>query len=283
MTDFPWRKYTKKELLDEFMKLKMKLNESSVFFPITYSRLGLKCSNNFFQFERLKTPSQKKISCYEFWKQKRSKVLEYYNSTSNNSSNDLYSTISFMNHAPSQFPIFGAGQIYKHFNSKKILDPYAGWGDRCLAAMALDIDYIGIDSNTRLKPLYDKMIKYFPTKSKIEIIYEKCENVDLKHIEYDLIFSSPPFWDKTSSILLEKYYKSEEDYETFINDSVIKLIKNSLKYNPKVWVCLNMPKTMYDDIKNKIGSCKKVVKFKSGLTKNSKNHSNSKLSNIYCF
>ena len=56
-----------------------------------------------------------------------------------------------MNHPPAQFPPFLAGQIYKYFDATNILDPYAGWGDRCIAAMALDINYIGIDSNTHLE------------------------------------------------------------------------------------------------------------------------------------
>ena len=61
---FPWRKHNKNELLDEYEKLKHKLENIIIKFPIPYLRSGMKCSNIFFQKERLKTPSQNKISCF---------------------------------------------------------------------------------------------------------------------------------------------------------------------------------------------------------------------------
>ena len=40
--------------------------------------------------------------------------------------------------------------MYKKYDATRVLDFTAGWGARMVAAMALDIDYIGIDSNKSL-------------------------------------------------------------------------------------------------------------------------------------
>lgn len=278
---FPWRKYTKEELLKEYEKLRNKLDNIKVDINhINLSKIGMKCSNYFFQYERMQTPSQGKISCYDFWKKNKNKIIDYYEI--NEHSSDLFATISFMNHPSSQFSPCIAGQIYKYFKATKILDPYAGWGDRCLAAMALDIDYIGIDSNVNLKPSFDKMIKYYETCSDIEIIYDKCENINIKKIDFDIIFTSPPYWNEKHK-LLENYNDCESNYEIFMDKSLIPLLKNALK-KKNIWVCINIPDFMYKDIIKKVRKCDKVIKFKSFLNnKSSKNHGTLKSNNVYCF
>ena len=52
----------KKEILEEYYKLSHRLEDIKVKFLLSYLRLGMKCSNYFFQKERMKTRSQGKIS-----------------------------------------------------------------------------------------------------------------------------------------------------------------------------------------------------------------------------
>ena len=163
-----------------------------------------------------------------------------------------------MNHAPSQFPIMSAVKIYRHFNATKVLDPYAGWGDRCLAAMALDIDYIGIDCNPNLKTPYKKLVKFFSTKSKVKIIIDKCEYVNLDDIEYDFVLTSPPFWEKNK--IVEKYNNTDTEYENFLSSSLIPVLKKCIT---KVPTCVYIPSNMYEDIKNIIGECTSILEFKT--------------------
>ena len=92
---------------------------------------------------------------------------------------DLFGTIVFMKRAPSHFSPYAAGIVYKYFNAKKVFDPYAGWGDRCLAAICLDIDYVGVDSNEKLKVPFKKLISKFNHSSNIKFISDKSENVIL--------------------------------------------------------------------------------------------------------
>jgi len=284
--DFPFRKHTKEELLQEYEKMKDKLTSiETITFPIPYSRIGYKCSNNFFQYERMKTPSWNNIDCYNFWFKKKEKIIEFHESRKHLNSRDLMATTIFMKHAPAQFPPFIAGIIYKYFDAKKVLDPFAGWGDRCLAAMAMGISYTGIDCNINLKPLYEKMINFFPHEGKVKMIFEKCEKVNLKKIDFDFIFTSPPFYHefKNNIELVEHYKGCEENYEIFITECLLKLIMNVIEVKPKTWICLNITEVMYEDLEPIIGKCSKIITFKSASNLSGKNHSKTSLNNIYCY
>jgi 16S rRNA G966 N2-methylase RsmD len=280
MTSFPWRHHNEKELNKNFFNLKKKLNSININDNdlIPYFRNGVKCSNFFFQKERLNTPSQDKKSCVEFWKLNEDKIKAY---NKKSWGNDFFTTIVFMNHAPSQFPPVTAGCIYKLFNAKKILDPFAGWGDRCISAIALNLDYIGIDSNPNLLDCYNNLIKFFQPKSKIQIIFNKSQEVNLDELDFNFVFSSPPFYNKQKTKLLEEYNNTDNNnYETFITSLVdlIKKIKNKKHTLKDIWVCFHLPLHMYEDIKNSIGECKKILKFftNSNTTKNP-------IQYVYCF
>ena len=153
MSIFPWRQLNKAELLYEYNKLRKKVNEP-IIFPIPRSIIGYICSNNFFQKERLSTrrSSNCKMSAIEYWNTPKGKKATLTNSSKHN--RDIFNSLVFLSHAPAQFPIVAAGKLYKYFNANTVFDPYAGWGDRCLAAMATDIDYIGVDSNKNLEKSY---------------------------------------------------------------------------------------------------------------------------------
>ena len=87
-------------------------------------------------------------------------------------------------------------QMYKKYKATRVLDFTAGWGARMVAAMALDIDYIGIDSNKSLKPGYDKLISLLKpyTKSKIKMIYKEAQKVNMSKLgKFDSVFTSPPY------------------------------------------------------------------------------------------
>ena len=272
MSKFPWRKYNKRELCVAYEKLYKKINEQLIF-PIRRSYLGMLCSNYFFQYERMKTPSQGKISTYNFWKINKIKIKKY---NKNKGTHDLFGDTAFLNHPPSQFPPVTAGKIYKYFNATDVFDPYAGWGDRCLAAMVLNINYTGIDSNPKLLIPYKKMIRNFNSQSNIEIIIGKSENISIKNIKFNFTFSSPPFWNKRLG-LLEKYKNTEEDYKSFLEKSFAPIIRKCRK---RGWVCMYIPKDMYIDVTKLVGKCQKQIKF---LSVGNKSTQLSRENIIYCW
>lgn len=142
--------------------------------------------------------------------------------------------------------------------------------------MAMNIDYIGIDSNPKLLNNYKKIIKYFNTESDIKIIINKSENINLNKLNFDFILSSPPFWNTKKTKLLEEYNNTSNSYEDFINNSIIHLIKTVRNKDPQIWICLHMPSDMYNDIKKIIGPCNKIIKFKTTLNTSSNQ-------SLYCF
>ena len=86
------------------------------------------------------------------------------------------------------------------FNARKILDLSSGWGDRLIGAMASDIDcYHGFDPNPCLHPNYKNIIKTFKNyqvnKNAVYVIKKQpFENATLKPNYYDLMMTSPPYF-----------------------------------------------------------------------------------------
>lgn len=251
---FPWRINSEKELLDEYERLKNK-SKSPIVFPLHISSIGYKCSNAFFQYERMNTPGRgTRQTTIQYWYNNKEKIIKF----SKKMNKDLFNSLNYYNYTPSQFPIINAIKLYIYFNATKVFDPYAGWGDRCLAAISLDIDYIGIDSNPNLEILYKKMIITYPSKSIVNIIINKCENINIDDFEFDFVLSSPPFWNKNNK-LVERYFNTESDYQTFLFNSLIPVMNKCLKKN--IWVCLYIPELMYKDISNIVGKAQKQLEF----------------------
>jgi len=95
--------------------------------------------------------------------------------------------------------------------NKKWLDISAGWGDRLLAAMSLDMIYTGFDPNIELKKGHTEMIemisliKSTDLNQRNKIYYEPFEKAEIPDGPYDVILTSPPFFD------VEKYSVGQEN------------------------------------------------------------------------
>ena len=80
------------------------------------------------------------------------------------------------------------------FKPKRWLDPTSGWGDRLRIALLSKIDvYTGIDSNPELVEAYKRILKAYPSNTKVDMISSRFQNATLKTKKYDLVFTSPPF------------------------------------------------------------------------------------------
>jgi hypothetical protein len=121
--EFPWRSHSDEELNAEFLRLRIKAKEP-IIFPLSFSIIGFKCTNQLFQFERMRTPGVGRPSTLDYWNKKQEDVIRF----SNKMGHDNFRTLNYFNHAPSHFPIVSAAKIYRHFNATKVFDPYAGWG-----------------------------------------------------------------------------------------------------------------------------------------------------------
>lgn len=130
---------------------------------------------------------------------------------------------NYSKYEATQFKPTLAISIYKYAKPMKILDMSAGWGDRLIAAIAY-YDYMkkpdsflyhAFDPNINLKEGHDNIISTFNApRSKFKIEYKGFEDSVLDD-DYDLFFSSPPFFD------LEEYSKDKSQsiikYKKFDN------------------------------------------------------------------
>jgi hypothetical protein len=146
-----------------------------------------------------------------------------------------------------QFRPTEAMKIYCKLGAKVgILDFSAGWGGRCIAAMALGIPYFGIDANKNLEPAYSAMIKAYNPSADVKLVFQPSETVDFSNFKYDLVFTSPPYF------MLEEYermpqYGSKQGFmDKFFKPVVL-----------KAWgglpngghLALNMPHEMYMEVR----------------------------------
>jgi len=180
---------------------------------IDNTRIGNKASDYFQQEERWKCdatgyPSPEKTWMTEKFRLTLFKALFSLKIAAINPTN-CRNIISLRKYIAAQFRPSAAKLIYDKFKAETVLDFSMGWGDRILGAHVSDSvkKYVGIDPNLSLFPNYWKQISHYDTlgKSKdFKLIYGRAEDESIiLDEEFDLIFTSPPYFDK------EKYDQSE--------------------------------------------------------------------------
>jgi hypothetical protein len=201
---------------------------------------GNKFLDYYFFPYRLDTKTKRKINFYDFLenqdeyidKKTLNKLISYNNKfrSSMTKMDILYHYFQLYFGSVNQFKPILAKSIYMKYQPKVVLDFAASWGGRLLGAMALpNIKYIGIDINKDLKKPYDKMIKDLKVEKKVKMIYEDSANVDYSRYKYDMVFTSPPYYNKEFTEYMPEY----KTYSEFIYDYLLPTINNSYKYLEK--------------------------------------------------
>jgi hypothetical protein len=116
--------------------------------------------------------------------------------------------------------------IGRKLKNKKWLDISAGWGDRLLTAMALDMEYHGFDPNIDLIDGHHQMIDMFGNHKKHIIYYEPFEKAIIPNVKYDVILTSPPYFN------LEEYAPNQKEQSIVnypdLNDWIVNFLFASL-------------------------------------------------------
>lgn len=128
------------------------------------------------------------------------------------------------------FKVSLAMRIYHFFQATHILDPFAGWGDRAIAAHLIPQvqRYHGVDSNADMTSAYRRMEADFGPR----ISFQKetrFERADLSRLGpmlfYNLVLASPPFYD------LEVYGTAglpEVPVEKWVDDWLVPCLERAL-------------------------------------------------------
>lgn len=222
--DYPFYKYyhSLEYVLENFEDLKnyhfdyieTKRKNTIYFINIDFGRDNrfLRITDYFSEDCRVECNFSDMISPKEYFKINKESIIRNLGDSPNYKKIDSYIYNSGLIQC-SNFNIIVCTSLLRHFKPKKWLDPSAGWGDRLISAINYgQCEYRATDPNECLKPKYDNIINVLAEekiikdergeRNKYNITQEGFETADIEANYYDLVFTSPPFFD------LEKYSNS---------------------------------------------------------------------------
>jgi hypothetical protein len=220
-----------------------------------FSRVGLKTLDYFFLHHRIKART-KGISFYEAVKDSeershlndlvrryKKKAITEYDATGLLKAQ--YQVFQLYYGSINQFRPTIARWIYATLGAKRgILDFSSGWGGRCLAAMSMGIPYIGVDANTKLETSYKRLVELDPNAT-VTMIFKPSEQVDFSKYDYDLVFTSPPYFMIERYERMPAYASKQEFLEHFFFPVTLHAWKHLRRGGN---MALNIPEEMYDAV-----------------------------------
>jgi predicted RNA methylase len=246
------------------------------------SKIGNNVVDYFTFLQRLETKGKYDVNYFEFlanlekFREKKfiQNMLKYYDEVKNkNKTKHAYKVYKEVyNICISAINIMrplNCIEIFTRFNSKKVLNFCAGWGGSTVAAAALNLkSHCGIEINSELKEPYDNMIKYLKTKSDTNFDFYICDatNFDYSKVEYDTVFSSPPYY------FIEKYannikYNSKKDMDDNFYKPVFINSYSHLKIGG--YFIINVCKEVYENVlKNLFGDAHIIFPLKKSKRQN---------------
>jgi 16S rRNA G966 N2-methylase RsmD len=268
------------DLDKDFLKLKEIGNNANTISE--RSKIGNNVVDYFTFVQRLETKGKYDANYFDFlqnldsFKEKKfiQNMLKYYNDVKNkNKTKNEYKVLKEVyNICISAINIMrplNCMEIFTMFNSKKVLNFCAGWGGSMVASAALNLEsHYGIEINSDLKEPYDNMISYLETKSNTEfsIHIGDAATFDYSLIEYDTVFSSPPYY------FIEKYpknitYSSKKDMDEKFYKPVFSKSYNGLKKGGSF--IINICKEVYENVlKNMLGEADIILPLKKSKRQN---------------
>lgn len=221
------------------------------------SRIGNSFIDFFMLKEKLETKCRKNISFFELWEKKDDifkkkhiqNLKKYYEDHLLYKSEEsfFYMASRLYYGCINTFKSSIAIDIYRRFKPNSVLDMTMGWGGRLVGACALNVlAYTGIDLNVELKIPYEEMVDVLKdyTTTKITLLFEDALKVDYEKLDYDLVLTSPPYYNA------EIYTGTERRSNTEWNENFYKPLFmktwNGLKDGGHY--CLNVPIKVYETI-----------------------------------
>jgi len=223
------------------------------------SRAGNNVVDYFTMLPRLHTRGKMNLNFFEFveqldeYKKKHyvANLFRYYHEVRDkNGKKDEFSIIKEVyNLAIGCIHIFkptAAMQIYRRYAPRRVLDPTAGWGGRMVAACACNLEaYIGIDLNISLIQHYKEMQKWLEGVSTTQTQMHWCSalSVDYSALDYDMVLTSPPYYNIERYEHSAEYSSKREMNEKFympLFEATWKHLKIGGAY------CLNVNKEIYE-------------------------------------
>lgn len=204
---------------------------------IATSNIGNRASNYFHQEARFHCGSQNAPSPVRVWADRKFLTGALYALWSLNveevTSTTLRNAIGMRKYIASQFRPSAAKAVYQHFNSKRILDPCSGWGDRLAGFIGTPSanSYLGIDPNDKLHFNYDDQVVCFHENRLVNTVRGCAEDYQYApERKFDTIFTSPPYFN------IERYtedatqsFKRYKGFNGWLNGFLFPMLENAWK------------------------------------------------------
>ena len=252
---------TKEEALADYKKLREEVGCNGLTKISPLSKIGNKFVDFFTFPQRIETKGKTGMNFFDFWEKKSiyakkayiQKIIAFYKRTAPNTP-VLKVWVRIFNLGFGSITIFRplvAMGIYCRYKPTSVLDFTMGWGGRLVGACAVDVPkYIGIDLNPTLKEPYAKMIDMLKplTNTKITIMFQDCLKVDYSKIDYDMVLTSPPYYN--IEIYTGSTKQSKDDWDNNFYEPILRMTWTHLKKGGHY--CLNVPKEVYERVCQKV-------------------------------
>ena len=221
------------------------------------AKTGNAVMDHYFFKHRLAAKTKRAISYYEWiktdWKRNESEYRFYKFNLAQGKTPDKarYAVFRLYYGAIHGFKSLIAKWMYCTYQPRTaVLDFSAGWGGRCLGAMALGIPYIGIDTNTDLRPAYERMVKELDSDSKVTMRFQDAAATDFSKFKYDMVFTSPPYFKTVRPIEGYAHMPHYADRADFNARFLFPVVRSTYAHLSRGGTyALNIPDDMYDEIK----------------------------------
>ena len=221
------------------------------------AKVGNAAMDHYFFRHRLATKTKRHISYYDWirtdWKRNESEHRFYKFNLAQGKTPDKarYAVFRLYYGAIHGFKPLIAMWMYCTYNPHiAVLDFSAGWGGRCLGAMALGIPYIGIDTNKDLRPAYERMVQELDPDATVSMHFQDAAATDFSKFKYDMVFTSPPYFKTVKPIEGYAHMPHYADRADFNARFLFPVIRKTYAHLSRGGTyALNIPDDMYDEIR----------------------------------
>lgn len=123
---------------------------------------------------------------------------------------------------------FGHVSIFKPMIAKRLVelyrpsvvaDPCCGWGGRMIGCLAGGCDrYIGFDTNVELMDSYGRMMSDLGISNKVKISCQDCLQVRYEELGYDMLLTSPPYYN--TEVYVGVGYRQKEEWDMWYRQAI---------------------------------------------------------------
>ena len=188
---------------------------------------------------RIECSFKNMLSPIDYWKKNYKDIIKsLYKQNIGITLHNLREQMYMRNKPCNNFRISVCLDVLNLFKPTKWLDISAGWGDRLISALLYPTVkyYCGVDPNPCLHTYYKNIIKKFNTNTNTNSTAKECiliqdgfEAAQLPDVKFDLVFSSPPFFDletysSANANSYVKYSSKDSWFEGFLMPSLYKSV-----------------------------------------------------------